>query len=315
MASVAHLAPIHLGLDVHRDTISVGILAPGREVPVVERIAHDEASIRRLVGRLGDPRRLRACYEAGPTGYELARLLDRMGIGCEVIAPSLIPTAPGDRIKTDTRLSPAGQVAPGRGAGGHPHPHAGRGGRAGSVPYQGGYGRGSDPGAEPAGEVPAASRAGVAGGSAWTHKHEAWLGGQRFDEPALGTTYVHYRAVVATRHAWLGGRGDLATWLDRPPFADQVARLAAYRGVTRLGGLTLAAEVGDWRRFARAAQFMGFCGLIRANTQRALGPPRSADQGRQRPPARNWSSRPGPTGIDRMWAPRLPAASSGWTQR
>ena len=83
--------PIHLGLDVHRDTISVGILAPGREVPVVERIAHDEASIRRLVGRLGDPRRLRACYEAGPTGYELARLLDRMGIGCEVIAPSLIP--------------------------------------------------------------------------------------------------------------------------------------------------------------------------------------------------------------------------------
>ena len=103
MASVAHLAPIHLGLDVHRDTISVGILAPGREVPVVERIAHDEASIRRLVGRLGDPRRLRACYEAGPTGYELARLLDRMGIGCEVIAPSLIPTAPGDRIKTDTR--------------------------------------------------------------------------------------------------------------------------------------------------------------------------------------------------------------------
>lgn len=55
MASVAHLAPIHLGLDVHRDTISVGILAPGREVPVVERIAHDEASIRRLVGRLGDP--------------------------------------------------------------------------------------------------------------------------------------------------------------------------------------------------------------------------------------------------------------------
>ena len=55
---------------------------------------------------------------------------------------------------------------------------------------------------------------------------------------------------------------DLATWLDRPPFADQVARLAAYRGVTRLGGLTLAAEVGDWRRFARAAQFMEFCGLI-----------------------------------------------------
>jgi transposase len=69
--------------------------------------------------------------------------------------------------------------------------------------------------------------------------------------------------VVATRHAQLDAvEVDLATWLDRPPFADQVARLAADRGVTRLGGLTLAAEVGDWRRFARAAQFMGFCGLV-----------------------------------------------------
>lgn len=64
--------------------------------------------------------------------------------------------------------------------------------------------------------------------------------------------------MVATRHAQLDAvEVDLATWLDRPPFADQVARLAADRGVTRLGGLTLAAEVGDWRRFARAAQFMG----------------------------------------------------------
>ena len=43
------------------------------------------------------------CYEAGPTGYELARLLGSLGVRCEVIAPSLIPTAPGDRVKTDRR--------------------------------------------------------------------------------------------------------------------------------------------------------------------------------------------------------------------
>ena len=61
MASVAHLAPIHLGLDVHRDTISVAILTPDQQVPEVDRIPHDEASVGRLVGRLGDPRRLRAC--------------------------------------------------------------------------------------------------------------------------------------------------------------------------------------------------------------------------------------------------------------
>jgi transposase len=103
VASVAQLAPIHLGLDVHRDTISVGILRPDQQVPDVARIAHDEASVRRLVGRLGDPGRLRACYQAGPTGYGLARLLDSMHVRCQVIAPSLIPRAPGDKVKTDRR--------------------------------------------------------------------------------------------------------------------------------------------------------------------------------------------------------------------
>jgi transposase len=97
--SVSHLAPTHLGLDVHKDTISVAILAPDRDGPDVERIAHDQASVRRLVGRLGDPRWLRACDEAGPTGYELARLLASMRVGCEVIAPSLIPKAPGDKAR------------------------------------------------------------------------------------------------------------------------------------------------------------------------------------------------------------------------
>ena len=72
MPSVSHLAPTHLGLDVHKDTISVAILAPDRDGPDVERIAHDEASIRRLVGRFPSPRMLPACYEADPTGFELA---------------------------------------------------------------------------------------------------------------------------------------------------------------------------------------------------------------------------------------------------
>jgi transposase len=82
VASVSHLAPIHRGLDVHRDTISVAILAPDQQALVVDRIPHDEPSVRRLVGRLGNPRRLRACYEAGPIGFELARLLEGMGVGC-----------------------------------------------------------------------------------------------------------------------------------------------------------------------------------------------------------------------------------------
>jgi transposase len=78
-------------LDVHKDTISAGILGPDQQVPDVDRIANDEPSIRRLVARFDDPRLLRACYEAGPTGFELARLLHSLHVRCEVIAPSLIP--------------------------------------------------------------------------------------------------------------------------------------------------------------------------------------------------------------------------------
>ena len=88
---------------MHRDTISVAVLRPHHDAPEVERIAHDEPSVRRLVVRFPEPRRLRACYEAGPTGYELARLLARLHVSCQVIAPTLIPTAPGDRVKTDSR--------------------------------------------------------------------------------------------------------------------------------------------------------------------------------------------------------------------
>ena len=106
MGSVARLSgPIHLGMDVAMNAIAVGILPPGQELPVVERIAHDEVSVRRLVARLENPGRLRACYEAGPTGYGLHRLLTSIGVSCEVVAPALIPrrAGTGSRPTSGTR--------------------------------------------------------------------------------------------------------------------------------------------------------------------------------------------------------------------
>ena len=92
-----------------------------------------------------------------------------------------------------------------------------------------------------------------------THKHEAWLAAQSFAEPALNTTFGHYRAVVLPRDAALAAvEADLVPWFDRAPFAHAVHRLGADRGVTRIGALSLQAEVCDWRRFGRAASFMGF---------------------------------------------------------
>src|SRR5215468_2398691 len=104
MDSVVQAAgPIHLGLDVSKDKIAVGILRWEERVPDTELIFNDEASVRRLINRFGDPGGLRVCYEAGPTGFGLYRLLASMGVACDVIAPSLIPRSPGDRVKTDKR--------------------------------------------------------------------------------------------------------------------------------------------------------------------------------------------------------------------
>jgi transposase len=100
------------------------------------------------------------------------------------------------------------------------------------------------------------------GGSNWTLKHQAWITAQRFDDLALEATYAHYRATLSAREAAVESiDADLAVWCARPPFAETVARLSAYRGITRMGGLSLAAEVCDWRRFGTAGTFMAFTGL------------------------------------------------------
>jgi transposase len=100
-------------------------------------------------------------------------------------------------------------------------------------------------------------------GDNWTLKHQGWIRAQRFDDPALTATFGHYQATLTAREAALDAiDADLALWYSRAPFADAVARLAAYRGITELGALTLASEVCDWRRFPTAAMFMGFCGLV-----------------------------------------------------
>jgi transposase len=253
-------------MDVHRDSISVGILAPDREAAEVERIAHDEVSVRRLVSRLGEPARLRACYEAGPTGYGLARLLESIGVRCDVVAPSLIPKLPGDRVKTDAkdcrrlaRLHRMRELIPIR------------------VPSPGEEGvRDLCRARQDLLEDRRRARQRLSAmllrhgrvyrdGSTWTLKHINWLGKQHFAEPAVEATYRQYLATVTTRDADVDAvEAELAGWFDRELFADRVGRLVCYRGIDRIGALVLVAEVCDWRRFESARRFMGFCGLTPA---------------------------------------------------
>lgn len=253
-----------LAMDVHKNTISAGVLPPGEQDPVVDKISSDEEMVRRLVGRFPDPAGVWACYEAGPTGYELARYLERTGVHCDVIAPSLIPARPGDRVKTDTRdarrlavLFRAGQLSAVR------------------VPTD----------AEEAVRDLCRARADMIidrsramhrlskfllrhgrvwrDGDNWTLKHRAWIRAQTFDEPALRQTMQHYLSTLSARESAVTAiEADLAQWVDKGPFVDAVHRLPAYRGVTQIGALTLASEVCDWRRFPTASAFMGFTGLV-----------------------------------------------------
>jgi transposase len=255
--------PIHLGLDVSKTKIAVGILRWDEHVPATEVIYNDEYHVRRLIDRFPDRGRVRVCYEAGPTGFGLYRLLRSIGVACDVVAPALIPRAPADRVKTDrrdcrrlARLHRAGELVAIR------------------VPTE----------AEEAVRDLCRARAAMVRDrtraqhrlskfllrhdriwtdTAWTLQHQRWLDGQRFDDAALTATYDRYQAVLAARDAEVVAvEADLVHWYQHGPFAEAVARLAAYRGVAHLGALTIASEVGDWRRFPTARTFMGFTGLV-----------------------------------------------------
>ena len=92
-----------MGLDFHAETIAVAVAEPDGEVRSLGTIANREESIRKLVKKLGAGEHLRACYEAGPTGYVLYWQLTQLGVECAVVAPTLVPTKAGDRVKTDRR--------------------------------------------------------------------------------------------------------------------------------------------------------------------------------------------------------------------
>jgi len=260
MSSVTSAAgPIHLGMDTSENTIVVGILMPGGEVPVIDRIWNEEGSVRHLVSRLGDPAALRACYEAGPCGFELRRLLASMGVACDVVAPSLIPRRAGDRVKTDrrdasrlARLHRAGELTPVR------VPSAAEEAVRDLVRVR----------AALLADRKRARRRLTAmllrhgrawrSGSSWTQAHEQWIAGQRFEEPALAAALAHYRAGLDTRRAELDAiEAELAPWAGREPLAGPVARPGCYRGIAELHGLALAAGVAGWHRFPSARAFMG----------------------------------------------------------
>ena len=106
---IRHTMPkplLHVGLDVHAQSIAVAMAGRDGEVRNYGSISNDLHAVEKTLTKLRKAHpetELRVCYEAGPTGFVIARRLAQLKVSCTVVAPSLIPNRSGDRIKTDKR--------------------------------------------------------------------------------------------------------------------------------------------------------------------------------------------------------------------
>jgi len=225
----------------------------------------DGRGIKRLIERLQkEEGEVRCVYEAGPCGYQLYRKLRQAGISCAVIAPSLTPRKPGDRVKTNRRDAR----------------NLGRLYRAGELTVI---------------EVPNEQQEAVRDlmraredvredltrrqhrlsrfllrqgylyqeGEKWTKKYWAWLRRIQFEDTNLQTVLEQsIRAVEESQEQLKTLDARVEDNANRPEYAKKVARYKTLRGVKTITAMTLVAEGGDLRRYATAPQFMGSTGLV-----------------------------------------------------
>jgi len=273
-----------VGLDVHAATIAVAVAESGRdgEVRSIGTIPNRPESMRKLVRKLGPPETLRVCYEAGPCGYVLYWQLVGLGVPCEVIAPTLIPTKAGDRVKTDRR--DAEKLA--------------RCYRSGDltavwVPDADHEALRDLVRAREAAkqdQLRARNRLGKfllrhdrrrpGESKAWGAKHMQWLKTVKFEHPAQESTLRDYLGEVEHARERVT-RLELAITdaVARAPAAMRamVSALEALRGVRTLTAVTIVAEVGQLSRFAAAPQLMGYSGLV--PSEHSTGGPGHARRG------------------------------------
>jgi transposase len=248
-----------VGLDVHARSTVAGVLDGGSGELRLLRVPPGREETVIWLETLPAP--VRVAYEAGPTGYGLARVCAAAGIACTVAAPSRIPRAPGDRVKTDrrdaerlARLLRLGELVPVRVP--EPFEEAAR-----DLVRVREDARGDLMRARHQLSKLLLRHGLVYDASAWTLAHDAWLRRQRFTSGPLALAFDEcYGAVLQAktrRDALDQAIGELAC---EAPFAEVVGRLVCLRGVSTLTALALTVELGDWRRF-RPQSLGPFLGL------------------------------------------------------
>jgi transposase len=257
---------VYVGLDVHKDSITVAVAREGRDpAEKWKTIPYDGVRLRKALKMLvKDGEVLRVCYEAGPTGFGLCRRLREVGIDCIVVAPSLVPGKPGDRVKTDRR--DAGKLAHFFRSGDLTEVH---------VPDEAVEAiRDLERARDDAKRAERVARHQLEKfllrhdrhwqGTSWTQKHHDWIRTQKFVYPAQQRVLADYlKAVEDFRERVSRLTATLEELVQETVLAPLVKALQAFRGISVVSAVTIAAEVGgELRRFATAGQFMSYVGLV-----------------------------------------------------
>lgn len=256
-----------VGIDVAklRNAVAVADGERGGEVRYLGEVDASDASMTRVVKRVASKYdRAHFCYEAGPTGYGLYRLITGLGHACTVVAPSLIPRKPGDRVKTNrrdafglARLLRAGELT------------------AVWVP---------DAGHEAMRDLVRARTTAVetlrahrqqvsalmlkhgriyAGKKIWGARYLRWLQQQQFEHPAHQIVLQEaVEAVRLSQERLERLERTIEEFLPGWSLAPVVEALQALRGVDLIVAVTFVAEIGDLRRFDNPRQLMSYLGLV-----------------------------------------------------
>lgn len=258
---------VYVGLDVHKESITVAVAHrdPPAQLEELGTLPNRPDSVRRLIERLRPRGQVRVCYEAGPCGYALYRQLQAMKVDCTVVAPSLVPLRPGDRVKTDrrdaiklARLFRSGELTavwvpdPAhealrnltrlRAVAHHDLTRARHRLnkfllRSGCMPPQ--------------------------GTRAWTPRYLAWAAGRTFEQPLDVLVRDDYLSQVEHLRDRIGSLDQaIEQAATTSPQAPRIRALCAMRGVATVTAATLVAEWGEISRFVGPRQLMAYAGLV-----------------------------------------------------
>lgn len=254
----------YIGLDVHKETIAIAVADAGRgPAQVWKTIPYDVVRLLKAIKLLTGDQEALICYEAGPTGFGLHRALADAGFECQVVAPSLIPVKSGNKVKTDRRDAAklahflrSGDLTP------ITVPDAQREAIRDLERCRDDAKRSEHVARQQLSKFLLRHDLRYGEGRAWTKKHLDWVRRLKLEDDALQIVLDDcLKAVEDASERVARLTGQLEEQILASSLAPLYEALMALRGVATVTAATIAAEIGDFRRFRTAKEFMAYVGL------------------------------------------------------